>query len=72
MVYPKQLEETVYIDSIDKTQGHPTTVYWEISVRNPLECLKFSRAQEQRKTSKNFCGDCLLGSGFRDLCGLFT
>ena len=53
-------------------QGHPTTVFWEISVRSPLEWLKFSRAQEQLKISKMFRGDCLLGSEFRDLCGLFT
>ena len=53
-------------------QGHPTIVFWEISVRSPLEWLKFSRAQEQLKISKMFRGDCLLGSEFRDLCGLFT
>ena len=53
-------------------QGHPTTVFWEISVRSPLEWLKFSGAQEQLKISKMFCGDCSLGSEFRDLCGLFT
>ena len=53
-------------------QGHPTTVFGEISVRSPLEWLKFSRAQEQLKISKMFRGDCSLGSEFRDLCGLFT
>ena len=53
-------------------QGHPTTVFWEISVRSPLEWLKFSGAQEQLKISKMFRGDCSLGSEFRDLCGLFT
>ena len=55
-----------------KRQGHPTTVFGEISVRSPLEWLKFSRAQEQLKISKMFRGDCSLGSEFRDLCGLFT
>ena len=30
-------------------QGHPTTVFGEISVRSPLEWLKFSGAQEQLK-----------------------
>ena len=44
----------------------------EISVRSPLEWLKFSGAPEQLKISKMFRGDCLLGSEFRDLCGLFT
>ena len=53
-------------------QGHPTTVFGEISVRSPLEWLKFSGAQEQLKISKMFRGDCSLGSEFRDLCGLFT
>ena len=53
-------------------QGHPTTVFWEISVRSPVERLKFSRAQKQLKISKIFRGDCLLRSEFRDLCGLFT
>ena len=53
-------------------QGHLTTVFWEISVRSPLERLKFSRAQKQLKISKMFRGDCLLRSEFRDLCGLFT
>ena len=48
------------------------TVFWEIYVRSPLGWLKFSRAQEQRKISKMFRGDCLLGSEFRDLYGLFT
>ena len=43
-------------------QGHPTTVFWEISVRSPLECLKISRAQEQLKISKLFVG--LRVSGF--------
>ena len=46
-------------------RGHPTTVFWEISVRSSLECQKFSRAQEQLKISKMFCGGCLLGSEFR-------
>ena len=46
-------------------EGHPTIVLWEISVRSPLECLKFSRAQEQLKISKMFRGVCLLGSEFR-------
>ena len=55
-----------------KIQGHPTTVFGEISVRSPLEWLKFSGAQEQLKISKMFRGDCSLGSEFRDLCGLFT
>ena len=53
-------------------QGHPTTVFGEISVRSPLEWLEFSGAQEQLKISKMFRGDCSLGSEFRDLCGLFT
>ena len=53
-------------------QGHPTTVFGEISVRSPLEWLKFSGAQEQLKISKMFRGDCSLGSEFQDLCGLFT
>ena len=53
-------------------QGHPTTVFGEISVRSPLEWLKFSGAQEQLKISKMFHGDCSLGSEFRDLCGFFT
>ena len=57
---------------INIRQGHPTTVFGEISVRSPLEWLKFSGAQEQLKISKMFRGDCLLGSEFRDLCGLFT
>ena len=55
-----------------RNQGHSTTVFWKISVRSPLEWLKFSRAQEQLKISKMFRGDCLLGSEFRDLCGVFT
>ena len=38
-------------------QGHPTTVFGEISVRSPLEWLKFSGAQEQLKISKMFRGD---------------
>ena len=71
----------VYLDPLNMSnagdfswcwQGHPTTVFWEISVRSPLEWLKFSRAQEQLKISKIFRGDWLLGSEFRDLCGLFT
>ena len=33
-------------------QGHQTTVFWEISVRSPLEWLKYLRAQEQLKISK--------------------
>ena len=53
-------------------QGHPTTVFGEISVRSPLEWLEFSGAQEQLKISKMFLGDCSFGSEFRDLCGLFT
>ena len=53
-------------------QGHPTTVFGEISVRSPLEWLEFSGAQEQLKISKMFHGDCSFGSEFRDLCGLFT
>ena len=57
---------------VSMSQGHPTTVFWEISVRSPLEWLKFSRAQEKLKISKMFRGDCLLRSEFRDLCGLFT
>ena len=55
-----------------RNQGHSTTVFWKISVRSPLEWLKFSRAQEQLKISKMFRGDCLLGSEFRDLCGVLT
>ena len=51
-------------------QGHPTTVFGEISVRSPVEWLKFSGAQEQLKISKMFRGDCSLGAEFRDLCSL--
>ena len=61
-----------YTNKGGKSQGHPTTVFGEISVRSPLEWLKFSGAQEQLKISKMFRGDCLLGSEFRDLCDLFT
>ena len=47
-----------------RRQGHPTTVFGEISVRSPLEWLKFSGAQEQLKISKMFRGDCSLGAEF--------
>ena len=63
---------TTYGPQFLKEQGHPMTVFGEISVRSPLERLKFSGAQEQLKISKMFRGDCLLGSEFRDLCGVFT
>ena len=51
-------------------QGHPAIVFGEISVRTPLEWLKFSGAQEKLKISKMFRGDCSLGAEFRDLCSL--
>ena len=55
----------------DLYQGHPTTVFGEISVRSPLEWLKFSGAQEQLKISKMFRGDCSLGSRLQNL-GYFS
>ena len=44
----KKLQSTENFTDVIKTiqQGHPTTVFWETSVRSSLEWLKFSRAQE--------------------------
>ena len=73
-VVPYATSPLDWIDRIiaNRHQGHPTTVFGEISVRSPLEWLKFSGAQEQLKISKMFRGDCSLGSEFRDLCGLYS
>jgi len=38
----------------------------------PSRMAKIFESPRKAKISKMFRGDCLLGSEFRDLCGLFT
>ena len=40
------LSQLFCVSPLNLFQGHPTTVFGEISVRSPLEWLEFSEAQE--------------------------